>query len=116
MTFKKFLEKTLKNKEEMTLARYKSAKFLFIAMTFVFFLNYFFVGAQFHYDFFIKTLTFSYILYLIAFLFYVFYFFKLRVFSKLKWKIAEVIFFVFLLIIFLVFSLIVIVWKDIVLF
>jgi hypothetical protein len=43
MSFKKFLEKTLKDPQQINIARYKSVKFLFIAMTFVFFLNYFFV-------------------------------------------------------------------------
>jgi hypothetical protein len=89
---------------------------LFIAMTFVFFLNYFFVWAQFYYDFFIKILPYSYILYLLSFLFYVFFFFKLKIFSKMKWKIAEIIFFIFLILLFLVFSLVVVVWKDIPLF
>jgi hypothetical protein len=43
MSFKKFLEKSLKDKQQVTIARYKSAKLLFILMTFIFFLDYFFV-------------------------------------------------------------------------
>jgi len=42
MNFKNFYKKSFNNKEELNIARYKSAKFLFIMMTLFFFLDYFF--------------------------------------------------------------------------
>ncbi len=113
MSFKNFLKKSFEDKKQLSIARYKSAKFAFIMMTLIFFLNYFFVWAQFYYDFFIVTLPYTYILYLLSFLYYVFYFFKLNIFSRFNWNIAEIIFFFFLLLLFLLFSSIVVFWKNI---
>ncbi len=110
--FKKFLKDYFSDKQKILSVRYKSSKLLFILMTFIFFLDYFFVWAQFYYNFFIRILPYTYLLYLVSFLFYIFFFFKSKIFIKFKWNIAEIIFLMFLILLFLLFSSIVVVWKN----
>ena len=82
--FKEVLTSKFKEEESIILHRYKSAKFIFILLTLLFSLNFFFVWASFYYNFFIKTLHFSYILLLISFFYYLYYLWKIRLFGKVK--------------------------------
>jgi len=66
--------------------KFKAARFLFVLGVFVFFLNFFFVGGNFFYDFFLKTMSFSYIMLLFTFLNYMYYLIKINFIEKLQDK------------------------------
>ncbi len=117
MNFKKFLEKR-KNDYEKNQVYYRVSKFIFIFMTLIFFLSLYFTASRFYEKIFLYLLPYSYILYLLSFLFYTFYFIKVKIlsrefFKKFNSKFFDIIIFVILFILFILFSSIVILWKDI---
>ena len=84
MWFKETLKEKLGTEESIILHRYKSAKFLFILLAFLFLLNYFFVWSKFYYEFFIKTIYGTYILLLVSFFSFLYFLWKLKLFGKVK--------------------------------
>jgi len=53
--------------------RYTSSRWIFILATLVFFTNYLFVGGEFLYDISITILPYTYCVFIVSFLFYVFF-------------------------------------------
>ncbi|MDD3646288.1 MAG: hypothetical protein PHH06_02660 [Candidatus Gracilibacteria bacterium] len=102
MSFKETLKTSFNDTEKMTSNRFKASSIMFISVTLLFFLNYFFVGANFYYEYFIKTLPYIYILFLLSFLMY-FYFAIISIFKISKPLYGYLILFV-LVIIFVLFS------------
>ena len=94
MWFKENLKKSLADKDLMIANRLKSSTFVLAFTSLLFFLNYFFVWARFHYDFFIKTLPYTYILLLVWFLFY-FSYLNLKFLSKVSSSLSYVIIIIF---------------------
>ncbi len=76
MTLKEMLNQNFSDKNLITIERYKSAKFAFIIFTFLFFVNFYFVGADFFTEIFSSTFSISYVLMLLSFVFYVYFFIK----------------------------------------
>lgn len=83
MSFKKAINDIFSKKEKIVEIRLNSSKNFFILTSLVFFLNYFFVWARFFDNIFLKTLSYTYVLFIVWMLFY-FYFFFLNKFEKLK--------------------------------
>lgn len=74
MDLKKNREKVLLDNSIVLESRYQAAKYMFMLLTFLFFLNYFFVGAKFYDDIFLKTLPFIYVFFLIGWIMYMYFF------------------------------------------
>lgn len=99
MWFKDILKKELKTEKNITLHRYKSAKFFLVISSFFFFLNLFFVWASFHYLIFKKTFYVTYIIMLIAFFIYIYFLIK----SELIDQARSYIFYIFAVLFFIMF-------------
>lgn len=84
MWLKKVLEKEFNIEEKNILHRYKSSKFLFISISFIFFLNFYFVWSGFYYSIFIKTIYLTYVLLLVSFFSYLYFLWKITFFGKVK--------------------------------
>ncbi|MDP2090297.1 MAG: hypothetical protein Q8K30_01750 [Candidatus Gracilibacteria bacterium] len=82
MTLKEMLNQNFSDPNLITLERYKSAKFAFIIFTFLFFVNFYFVGANFFVDIFSITFGVSYILMLLSLIFYIYFFIKKMLINK----------------------------------
>lgn len=76
MTLKEMLNQNFSDPKQITLERYKSAKFAFIITAFLFFVNFYFVWASFYINIFSSTLWIIYVVMLLALIFYVYFFFK----------------------------------------
>jgi len=74
MDLKKNREKVLLDNSIVLESRYQAAKYMFMLLTFLFFLNYFFVGAKFYDDIFLKTLPFIYVFFLTGWIMYMYFF------------------------------------------
>lgn len=111
MWLKDIIIKTFKTEKEIVTQRYRAASFFFVLSSFLFFLNYLLVWARFYYDFFIQTLSFTYIVLLIWILFYIYYFIRIRLIWK--WMSVNVVIFIMLLIFLWLFSLVVVFWDSI---
>lgn len=68
---------------QLYISRYEASRVVFIFSTFVFFLNYFLVWAHFYDVLFVKTLPFSYVIFLTGWMMYL-YFFLGKIFSLSK--------------------------------
>ena len=77
------LKRKFTKEKDITSERYKAAKFMFIFSIFVFFLNFYLVGKQFYLGFFGKTLSITYIILILSFVFYFFFFIKKMLFEKI---------------------------------
>ena len=97
MWFKESLEKSLGDKDLMIANRLRASIFVLVITSFLFFLNYYLVWAGFHYDFFIKTLPYTYVLLLIWFLFY-FSYLNLKLLSKVSPTLGYIIVIIFVMI------------------
>lgn len=95
MSFKESVKKSFNNEKEIVLERYAWAKSIFIILGFVFFLNFFFLGAWFYSDFFIKTLPFSYILFLFSFLNYLYFYIYKTLLGKISHSFKTLLFVLF---------------------
>ncbi len=83
MDYKKDVKKVFADESTVLQSRYHASKNVFMYTTFLFFLNYFFVGAKFYDNIFLKTLPYMYVLFLASFFMFL-YFFLVRSFSS--WK------------------------------
>ena len=97
MWFKEVLKKTFKDDKKIVFERYKAAKFVFIISSFLFFLNFYFVGARFYIGIFNYTLAFMYVVLLLSIMFYIYYYIKKMLIDKLPA-------FVFILLLFILFA------------
>jgi hypothetical protein len=79
MTWKEVLKKNMKNSDKVTNFRYKSSKILFILGAFLFFINFFFVGANFYPNIFTIILPYTYILFCISICVLIFYFLREKI-------------------------------------
>lgn len=95
MSLKEILKQSFSDPKEITLERYKWAKFAFIITAFFFFLNFYFVGARFYSDIFTNTLGISYILLLISILYFIYFLVKLSFIDKPN-KILNLVIFILL--------------------
>lgn len=84
MDYKKDVKNVPPDESIVLQSRYQASKNVFMYTTFLFFLNYFFVGAKFYDSIFLKTLPFIYVLFLVSFFMFI-YFFLTRSFSCWKW-------------------------------
>lgn len=100
MWLKEMLKGKFTKEKDITLERYKAAKFMFIFSALVFFLNFYFVGAQLHLSFFSRTLNITYVLLLLSFVFYFFFFVK----KNLLWKIPNFLFVILIMMLGLLFT------------
>ena len=99
MWLKEMLKETFSNKKDITLERYKAAKFAFIVSSFLFFINFYLVWANFYLDIFSNTLGILYIILILSLVFYIYFFIKKILVWKIPWFIF-IIFFIILLVIF----------------
>ncbi len=76
MDYKKVIKDDFLNDELILELRYKYSKRAFILFCFLFFCNFFFVWAKFIDIIFTNTLTYSYFVFLISFLFFLYFYFK----------------------------------------
>ncbi len=76
MSLKEILKQSFDEPKEISLQRYKAAKFIFVLTSFLFFVNFYFVGVNFYVDIFSKTLGISYILLLLSLVFYIYFLIK----------------------------------------
>lgn len=76
MSLKKDFVKNFKDKELFWKLRYESSKNFFAYSSLIFFLNYFFVWADFFAEIFFYTLPFSFISFLVSFSIYLFLYFS----------------------------------------
>ena len=84
MEIKEIIKNTFSDNEKITLERYKSAKKVLILTSFLFFLNFYFVGAWFYLDFFARSLGYIYILMLFSFLFFTYFGIKKMIINSTK--------------------------------
>lgn len=95
------VKKKFSNDKTLMIERLSASKFSFIMSSLLFFVNYFLVSAQFGYkDFLIYILPYTYIVFLLSFIFYTYYLIK----TKLYWKINTVVFLIFLGILLIIWS------------
>ncbi|MGE4444174.1 MAG: hypothetical protein AB7E37_04245 [Candidatus Altimarinota bacterium] len=83
MDYKKDVKKVFADESTVLQSRYHASKNVFMYTTFLFFLNYFFVGAKFYDNIFLKTLPYMYVLFLASFFMFL-YLFLVRSFSSGK--------------------------------
>jgi hypothetical protein len=81
MAWKEILKRDMSNPEKKSFYRYRSSKIVFVLGAFLFFLNFFFSGANFYPDLFNAILPFTYVsfcmtLYLFVYNFFIFIVFK----------------------------------------
>jgi len=84
MTIKDVLKKDFQDDNKLTLKRFKSSKFLFIAMSLSFFLNYFFLSNFPLDNFLIIILPITYILFIISLLLLTYFSLKIKFNNKIK--------------------------------
>ena len=101
MWLKEAIKKTFSDEKTLLIERYRAAKSAFIIISFLFFVNFYFVWAKFHLDFFSWTLPIMYIILLLSLVFFVYFFLK----KTLIWKIPNHLFIVLLIVLLGVFSL-----------
>lgn len=101
MSLKNKFKSTFASKKDISQERFKAAKFSFIMIAFLFFLNFYFVWAGFYSYFFSKTLWMVYILLLLSILFF-FYFLAKMYLIDTKYKFVIYIVLFFLIIFFLI--------------
>lgn len=82
MTWKESLKRDMSNQEKKSFYRYRSSKILFVLGAFLFFLNFFFSGANFYPGFFNYTLPFSYIIFCMTLYSFIYNFFIFIVFKN----------------------------------
>lgn len=80
MDYKKELKKSFQNGPLLLQHRYLASRNVFMYMSFLFFLNYFFVWAKFFDTLFINTLPYMYVWFLLTFMGFI-YFFLWKAFS-----------------------------------
>lgn len=101
MDYKNDIKKSWENKEEILKYRYISSRNIFIYLSLIFFLNYFFVWAKFFDNIFLLTLPFVYVCFLVSIIIF-WYFYLLNNFKLNKvWNIVSIIILLILFIIFL---------------
>lgn len=100
MSLKEMLKQDFSTPKTITLERYKSAKFMLIITSFLFFINFYLVWAKFYINIFNNTLGVIYILLLLSFVFYIYFFIK----NMLIEKINNLYFIIILIILFMTFS------------
>ncbi len=103
MWLKEMLKKDFSKPKSITLERYKASKFMFIIISFLFFLNFYFVWADFYSNIFIPSLGVMYILLLFSLVFFVYFLIKKLLVEKIK-NYYFVIIFILLFLILLSFS------------
>ena len=96
MPLEKKIKSTFSHPEKITLLRYTSAKICFIFFCGLFFLNYFFVGARFYYEFNLFLLPFTYTLFVFSLFLYVFY----TSVEKLQGKVHKIFLYILFLVLF----------------
>lgn len=101
MNYKKDITSAFLDEKLILKYRYESSRSLFIYWSLIFFLNYFFVWAKFFDDIFLKSLTYSYFVFLIVTFFYSYFFLKYT--FEIKWILNIILIIIFLLL-FLIFS------------
>ncbi|MCP4522742.1 MAG: hypothetical protein GY828_00825 [Candidatus Gracilibacteria bacterium] len=74
MSWKEVLKKEISKPEKIRFLRYKASKIIFIGGAFTFFVNFFFVGANFYPDFFHAALPYTYVYFCSALFLFLFYF------------------------------------------
>ncbi len=110
MGLKEIIKDTFWDDKKITLERYLAAKKTLIIVSFLFFLDFYFVGAWFYPNIFSPMLGYLYILLLISILFYFYFWIKKLIINVTK-TYFNIMIFIILLIIMLLFSLpIVIQW------
>ena len=82
MTWKEVIKKEMSKKEKMVFYRYRASKILFILGSFLFFINFFFVGANFYPEIFQVSLPGTYVFFCFTLFFLIFYFCKQKFLSK----------------------------------
>jgi len=102
MDYKKELVKNFWDSKWLTKSRYDASKNIFICFCLIFFLNYFFVWARFYDNIFLKTLPFTYVSFLVAIIFYIFYFLKTRFELKMVYNLAIILLLVIFWLLFLI--------------
>jgi hypothetical protein len=100
MGLKEMIKKTFKDEKQITIERYRWAKFAFILSSFLFFMNFYYVWANFYTNIFANTLGIMYIILLLSLIFYVYFFIK----KLLIDKVPKYLFIIILIILFLIFS------------
>lgn len=100
MWLKEMLKEDFSKPKTITLERYKAAKFMLIISSFLFFLNFYFVWAQFYLNIFSNTLGVAYTILLLSFVYYVHFFIKNMLIEKVK----RYYFIIILVILFLIFT------------
>jgi hypothetical protein len=110
MTYKESIKKMFWNSEKLNYFRFKAWVFLFVFVNFLFFLDYFFVGAGFYYDFTLALLPHLYILLLVSYLSLFFFSFLYKFPNFSKWVYFSL--FVVLVIFSVAFSFLVIFPKE----
>ncbi|MFK7780421.1 MAG: hypothetical protein QM490_04800 [Candidatus Gracilibacteria bacterium] len=103
MGLKEMLKKDFTKQKTITLERYKASKFMLVISSFVFFLNFYFVGARFYLNIFTSTLGITYIILLLSFVYYVYFFIKNMYIEKIK-NYYFILIFIVLFIMFLIFA------------
>lgn len=101
MDYKNEIKLKFQNEKIIEEYRIKSSKNIFIYLWFLFFLNYFFVGAKFFDEFFLITLPYVYFCFLVSF--WIFSYFYLKDFLKLNF-VNSLILIIILIVFFVVFS------------
>jgi len=95
------VKKKFSNPKMLLSERLSASKFSFIVSSLLFFVNYFLVSAQFGAkDFLIFILPFTYIAFVLSFIFYTYYIIK----NKLFWKLNTAIFLILLVILLLIWT------------
>ncbi len=83
MGLKEILKQEFSNPKDITLERYRATKFAFIISVFLFFINFYFVWANFYSGIFTNTLGISYLLLLLSIVFYVYFLIKKMLLEKI---------------------------------
>ena len=103
MTIKDVLKKDFWNPDKLILKRFKSSKFIFIIMSFIFFLDYFFLSYFPNNNFLALVLPILYVLFLTELILITYYSIKIKFKEKIN-LIYSIIIWIILLIIWLILS------------
>jgi len=82
MWFKKILKQRFSNEKKINLLRFKSVWIVFIFSIFLYFLNFFILGNNIDFNFFIIIFPFVYFLLLLSMLYYFYFLIKIKVTSN----------------------------------
>ena len=104
MWIKESIKNKFSDKEIINLVRFKAVRIIFVFAVFLFFINFYLVGANYYFDFLIIFLPFTYYFLLNTLLFYILFLIKVNIKNKLTLFILIILLIIFYILLLLPFS------------